>query len=253
MLAPAHDEGSRRLNTRPWDHDFVLMRQIADAFRKLIRRHLGTARDLTFVDYGCGSLPYRALFVAHCARYIGADLPPSANADIFLDDDGNLPLADATIDVIVSSQVLEHVRDVEHYLAESHRVLKDQGLLLLSTHGTWIYHPHPTDLRRWTGWGLRFDIERCGFAVCDSLPCMGPLAYSTQLQLLLVKGLLLRLGVVGRWLAAPFCMLCQLVMWLEERMTPAWLKNDNASVYVVAARKTAASTGAAHLRRQPLE
>jgi SAM-dependent methyltransferase len=229
------------------------MRQIASAFRALIGKHLKSARNLRFVDYGCGALPYRALFAAYSGQYLGADLPQNAQADIFLDACGNLPLADATMDVVVSSQVLEHVLDVERYLAESHRVLRDDGLLLLSTHGTWIYHPHPTDVRRWTGWGLRFDIERCGFTVAESLPCMGPLAYSTQLQLLLVKGLLVRLGFPGRCLAALLSVLGQALILLEDAMTPAWLKSDNACVYVLAARKAAASSAASSGRSQSRE
>lgn len=253
MPEKLRDEGHRRLHARPWDHDFVLMRQIASAFRQLIENHLKAARNLRFVDYGCGALPYRALFGAHAERYLGADLPDNAAADIFLDDSGNLPIADATIDVVVSSQVLEHVLDVERYLAESHRVLRDDGMLLLSTHGTWVYHPHPTDVRRWTGWGLRFEIERCGFTVAESLPCMGPLAYATQLQLLLAKGLLVKAGIVGRWLAGALSVFCQAFIWLEDAITPRWLKADNACVYVICARKKQASSGPCSVRSQSLE
>jgi hypothetical protein len=101
-----------------------------------------------------------------------------------------------------------------------------------------VYHPHPTDVRRWTRWGLKFDIEQCGFAVVDVIPVMGPLAYATQLQLLLCKGLLVKLGLVGRLLAALLSALCQGIMWVQDRMTPAWVTADNAVVYVVAARKS---------------
>jgi SAM-dependent methyltransferase len=244
MSTETNDEASRRLQSRPWDHDCVLMRQIAEAFRQLIAKYIGSTRDLTIIDYGCGSLPYRALFTTHSRAYLGADLPTNPDADIFLDGQGSLPVGDATIDVIVSSQVLEHVLDVGHYLAECRRVLKQGGLMLLSTHGTWIYHPHPADLRRWTGWGLRFDIERSGFVVAETLPCLGPLAYATQLQLLLVKGLLLKLGMLGRWLSVPLSILGQCLIWIEEFITPAWLKADNACVYVVAARKALAGPDA---------
>jgi hypothetical protein len=101
----------------------------------------------------------------------------------------------------------------------------------------WIYHPHPTDVRRWTRWGLRFEIEQCGFTVVDALACVGPLAYTTQLRLLLVKGLLLKLGFMGRWLSVPLSLFCQGLMWLEDCITPSWVTENNASVYVMAARK----------------
>jgi SAM-dependent methyltransferase len=182
-------------------------------------------------------MPYRPLFDAVARSYIGADLESNPDANVFLRADGSLPLEDESVDVVVSSQVLEHVLDVDQYLAECRRVLRKGGTLLLSTHGMWIYHPHPTDVRRWTHWGLRFDIERCGFPILESLACMGPLAYATQLQVLLVKGFLLKAGIVGKLVSLPITLAGQGLMWVEDRITPGWVKNDNASVYVVAARK----------------
>jgi SAM-dependent methyltransferase len=212
------------------------MRQTAAALRRLIARHLKPSDELTVIDYGCGPMPYRPLFGAQ-VRYLGADLPENKQADIFLDEAGAIPLADESCDVVLSSQVLEHVLDVKRYLLECRRVMRSEGILLLSTHGSWIYHPHPTDVRRWTRWGLKFDIEQCGFTVLDVIPCVGPLAYATQLQLLLVKGFLLKLGWLGRLLSLPLSVGCAAMMWLEDRITPAWVTADNASVYVVAARK----------------
>jgi SAM-dependent methyltransferase len=231
------DDAKRRLNPRPWDHDFVLMRQMAAAFRTLITRHLGTTGELTVVDYGCGPMPYRPLFGPQ-AHYLGADLPENKQANLILGESGALPLEDSRCDVVVSSQVLEHVLDVKRYLGECRRVMRPDGLLLLSTHGSWVYHPHPNDVRRWTRWGLRFEIEQCGFDVVDVLACVGPLAYATQLQLLLLRGLLLKLGLLGRILSFPASAFCAALMWLEDRITPSWITADNASVYVVAARKT---------------
>jgi SAM-dependent methyltransferase len=236
MALQLSQDAMRRLNARPWDHDFVVMRQMAAAYRALIARHLPPASELTVVDYGCGPMPYRPLF-GPGVRYLGADLPENKQADVPLDATGALPLADECSDVVVSSQVLEHVLDVKRYLGECRRVLRANGLLLLSTHGSWIYHPHPTDVRRWTRWGLQFEIEQCGFTVVEVVPCVGPLAYATQLQLLLLKGLLWKLGFVGRMLSFPVAAVCQALIWLEDLMTPAWVTADNASVYVVAARK----------------
>jgi hypothetical protein len=102
----------------------------------------------------------------------------------------------------------------------------------------WIYHPHPTDVRRWTRFGLQYEIEECGFRVVDVLACVGPLAYTTQLRLLLAKGLLLKLGSVGRVLSMPLSMVCQGLMWLGDRITPESVTADNASVYVVAAHRS---------------
>jgi SAM-dependent methyltransferase len=238
MVIETASDAQRRLKPRPWDHDFLLMREMASALRQMIAQQVKPGPHTTVVDYGCGPMPYRPLFTCQGAKYIGADLESNQLADVHLTESGGLPLGEASADVVVSSQVLEHVVDVESYLAECRRVLNTSGVLILSTHGSWIYHPHPTDVRRWTRWGLKFDIERCGFAVLDVIAVMGPLAYGTQLHLLMCKGLLIKLGLPGRLLAGCLSLLCQGLMWFEERLTPAWVTADNAVVYVVAARKS---------------
>jgi SAM-dependent methyltransferase len=237
MVTDASEDAARRLRARPWDHDFMVMRQIASAYRGVISRHLSGRHDLTVVDYGCGPMPYKPLFEPNLRTYIGADLPDNPVANVHLRDDGALPVADESADVVISSQVLEHVLDVGHYLSECRRVLRPGGLLLLSTHGMWVYHPHPTDVRRWTRWGLSYEIENCGFKSVEALACVGPLAYTTQLRLLLAKGLLLKFGLLGRALFAPIALFSQGLMWLEDRITPAAVLADNAAVYVVAAQK----------------
>ena len=74
--------------------------------------------------------------------------------------------------------------DLPWYLGECRRVLRPGGWLLLSTHGTWLYHPHPTDFRRWTADGLVREIEAHGFTVERITGLIGPLAWTTQFRLL---------------------------------------------------------------------
>jgi len=65
-----------------------------------------------------------------------------------------LDLPDASFDVVLCAQVLEHVDDPVQALRELARVTRSGGRVLLSTHGTFVYHPNPVDLWRWTGAGL---------------------------------------------------------------------------------------------------
>ena len=66
---------------------------------------------------------------------------------------------------MLSTQVLEHVSDPRLYLAEAFRVLRPGGRMLLSTHGTFSYHPDPVDYWRWTCAGLRRIVVAEGFEV----------------------------------------------------------------------------------------
>ena len=113
--------------------------------------------------------------------YIGADFDGAP--DIAIRADGTLDAPDRSADLVVSFQVLEHVRDLDTYLGEARRVLRDDGLLLLSTHGTWLYHPHPEDHRRWTREGLIADLAVRGFEATECIAVVGPLAWTTMVRL----------------------------------------------------------------------
>jgi SAM-dependent methyltransferase len=228
-------EGSRRLRPRIWDYNYYGMRLIGQAFADLIARHL-PASGGRVVDFGCGTRPYEPLFAGR-AEYVGVDVGPNPRADVRVEPGRPVPLPDATADLVLSTQVLEHVVDVEGYLAECRRLLKPGGVLLLSTHGFWLYHPYPTDVRRWTCWGLRHEVEKQGFRVEDQRGCLGPLAYTTQLRLQLLRGALYQAGPVAAPFIALISAVTQVLMMVEDRITPGQVRRDNSAYYVLAARR----------------
>ena len=123
-----------------------------------------TDAPIAILDYGCGGSPYRALFPN--ATYHRADHAYTANLDFTTDVDGLLPdVAPEAYDMVLSTQVLEHVSSPQVYLREAFRVLKPGGVLLLSTHGVYPDHGCPFDYWRWTADGLTLELERSGFVV----------------------------------------------------------------------------------------
>lgn len=231
-------EGGRRLRPRIWDYNYYGMALLGRAFRELIDRYLPTGGGSTVVDLGCGTRPYEPLFAGR-ARYVGVDVGPNPKADVLIEPGRPAPLPDASADMVLSTQVLEHVVDVDGYLSECQRLLKPGGALLLSTHGFWLYHPYPTDVRRWTCWGLRHEIEKHGLKVEWQRGCLGPLAYTTQLRLQLLRGVLYQAGRIAAPVIGLVSVLSQVLMMIEDRITPSQVRQENAAYYVLAAVRPA--------------
>jgi SAM-dependent methyltransferase len=109
-------------------------------------------RPYRLLDVGCGAKPYKPLFEADVSEYVGVDI---ANPDAELEGRIEaLPVADASFDLVLCTQVLEHAEDAAQGVRELHRVTAPGGRVLASTHGVQAYHPSPTDLWRWTHEGL---------------------------------------------------------------------------------------------------
>jgi SAM-dependent methyltransferase len=113
----------------------------------------GRARVL---DVGCGVKPYYPLFADAASEYVGVDVQENPHADVHGAVEA-LPLPDASFDVVLCTQVLEHADDPARVVSEIHRVLKPAGAALISTHGAFVFHPTPPperDFWRWTHAGL---------------------------------------------------------------------------------------------------
>jgi len=99
---------------------------------------------LDVLDVACGEGYGSALLAARATRVIGADIAPSAvehararyaavaNLEFRQADCASLPFADASFDAVVSFETIEHITAQEPFLDEVRRVLRPDGLLILS-------------------------------------------------------------------------------------------------------------------------
>jgi SAM-dependent methyltransferase len=134
---------------------------------KLALQRFGSLDNLRVLDYGCGGSPYRGLF-PH-ADFRRADVGAAGDLDYHLNHDGIISERSGFFDVILSTQVLEHVARPLAYLSEAHRLLKGGGRLICTTHGSFPDHGCPEDYRRWTARGLVADLEQAGFGQVEVL------------------------------------------------------------------------------------
>jgi len=120
------------------------------------------------LDVGCGQKPYQPLFA--CTEYIGMDVEQSGHphqaerVDVFYDG-RTFPFPAVSFDGVVCNQVLEHVFNPDEFLCEIHRVLKPDGMLLLTVPFVWDEHEQPYDYARYTSFGLRHLLQMHGFRV----------------------------------------------------------------------------------------
>lgn len=102
----------------------------------------GSGRPLTVLDVGCGDGAYTRLAAdlpgGH--RVIGVDwaaapLRRAKGLGLALVRGGldRLPFASGSVDVVILSEVIEHLVDTDEALAELHRVLRPGGHLIVTT------------------------------------------------------------------------------------------------------------------------
>lgn len=146
----------------------ILRAQIEETIRR------GAGALGLVVDVGCGPKPYYPWLAGRCDRYVGLDLVPSA--DVFWDG-GPMPIDDGSADLVLCTQVLEHVPDPVSVVDEIGRILAPGGVALLTTHGVYPYHPNPTDFWRWTSAGLaKLHADTGRYGDVAVIPCGGTAA-----------------------------------------------------------------------------
>lgn len=117
--------------------------EVGNEIERLLRGIAGEHRDPTLLDVGCwdGELSERCGKALGAKRILGVEVyeGPAAEAErkglevarVDLEA-GRLPWDDASVDVVVCNQVLEHLKNVWLPMTEMHRVLRPGGHAVLS-------------------------------------------------------------------------------------------------------------------------
>jgi len=184
-------ESSRRLHPHIWEADYCLLRGLVDTIIKFVKHNIEPGMKV--IDFGCGAKPYRGLFPENI-DYIGIDTSKSIYADITIEPGELVPLHDAVADCIISTQVIYLIPEYQFYLQEIKRLLKPQGKLFITTHGTWTYHPASGgDYYRFTQQGLQHILCKAGFEVVLMTPIVGTLGTGLHLRQLVLNSWLRKL------------------------------------------------------------
>lgn len=121
------------------------------------------------VDIGCGRAPYKAELLPFVEKYVGVDSPKTADLytsgrkpDV-LADAKSLPFERGEFDTALMLQVLEYIDRPDQALAETQRVLKEGGALILTSPFMYPIHDYPHDRYRYTESALKDLLRTAGF------------------------------------------------------------------------------------------
>jgi SAM-dependent methyltransferase len=161
------------------NHHYIVLR-ILNQWIKNVGARYATG---VLLDYGCGGQPYKSYLLQFLESYIGADVAAAqgTSLDIQFDPDQPLPLTSQSVDTILSTQTLEHVRNPAQYLQECARLLRPGGYLLISVPMQWRLHEVPHDYWRFTKYGLQELLAQHGFEMVEISICGGAWALAGQI------------------------------------------------------------------------
>lgn len=141
---------------------------IRNALYKKVKQYAPTLTG-RLLDFGCGSKPYQSLFT-NVTEYIGLDYAgeghPHTNEAIDVFYDGKtIPFPNAHFDSVFSSEVFEHLFNIDEILPEIKRVMKPGAALFITCPFVWNEHEVPVDFARYTQFALKHILEKAGFQI----------------------------------------------------------------------------------------
>jgi len=167
----------------------VLLKELKYMFKKYTKGKT--------LDAGAGKLIYKHLIKKYAYSYESVDFKNTHPDLDYVANVERLPFKNNTYNTIFCSQVLEHVPNPEKALREFYRILKKDGILILSVPHLAYLHNEPYDFYRYTNYGIEHLTKKVGFNTLEIKPCGGLFVFIGYISSRLM-GILFNLPLVGK-------------------------------------------------------
>lgn len=133
------------------------------ALFKATNKYLSDLKADTLLDVGAGDKRYRGC--VNCIRYISLDV--SGRMDVIADATA-LPFKNNSLDMILCTQVLEHIKNPFLAVEEFGRILSENGTILITVPTVMYLHEVPQDYFRYTRYGIEHILNKNNISVKKS-------------------------------------------------------------------------------------
>lgn len=225
-----------------------LRNDVRSALDSFFDRYLTS--EMIVYDIGCGPNPFSKKLKERVHKHIGVDIEDGFYEKGYIDLVGSaydVPVADKEADVVISSQVLEHLETPEKAIEETSRILKSGGLLICSFPFLYPIHAAPHDYTRYTEHKMQKSLEANGLTIVEQ-ERIGGFWYIAGMYLglylqTLDRGLLNKLKIIKglswlvRWSFLQIHRIENLLLHLTKK-DPKLFRKQWTVNYVIVAKKT---------------
>jgi ubiquinone/menaquinone biosynthesis C-methylase UbiE len=155
------------INTIRMVFDLQLLTIVKDVKREFPKFH----GDI--LDIGCGDSPYRVFLKLDQVKYFGIDIVDQDKFDYHNErivpfDGKKIPFDDKYFDVIICTEVLEHVENFHELIGEMHRVMKIGANGFITVPWSARFHYIPYDYFRYTPSSLKLMFKEFEYVIIEN-------------------------------------------------------------------------------------
>jgi SAM-dependent methyltransferase len=130
------------------------------SLERVLCRQFRRLKPGVVLDVGSSNSPYKK-YIYH-TKYMRLDIDKDSNPDICCDLH-KIQWQSNYFDVVIATEVLEHLYEPQVAVNEIHRVIKPGGICILSTRFIFPYHPSPAAYQYYFGDYYRFTVDSLNY------------------------------------------------------------------------------------------